>query len=318
MVRSIAKVRRIDAIHFCNPPDLLFLVALPYKLAMKTFLVFDQHDLGPELIRAKKLPLSFLFVILMHFFERLTYRVADHVIVTNASYRDVAFRRGRKTEAEVTIVRSGPRSEWIKPSPADAKWKRGRRYLVGYVGVMGRQEGIEYLIDAAAILRDEFGLDVQFGLVGSGPDFRRLQQLCADRGVDDLVEFHGRLSDNQLRSILSTADVCVNPDEVNELNNLSTMNKIVEYMALGRPIVQFDVKEGRESAKEASLYAAANDAHDFAKCIASLLTDPVRAGEMGLNGQRRFVDSLCWETQVGNLTSVYERGLAKELVPVED
>lgn len=305
MSRAVSKARRgrrFSAIHFCNPPDMLFLVAMAHRRGAR--LVFDQHDLGPELVRAKHLPLSWFFVGLARLLEKLTYSAADHVISTNESYRHIAMTRGRKAASEVTIVRSGPRAEWIQQAASTAKWHEGRQFLVGYVGVMGRQEGIEHLIDAMALLRDR-GLSVQLALAGSGPDVGRLRQHASLRGVEDRVTFHGRVSDEDLRSLLSNSDVCVNSDEVNELNDLSTMNKILEYMALGRPIVQFEVTEGRYSAQRSSRYAAPNDTQSFADEIAWVLEHPAEASEMGEFGLSRFTTELSWEQQVPKLVGAY-------------
>lgn len=305
-----AKGTRFDVIHFCNPPDLLFLCALPYKLISRTKLIFDQHDLGPELIRAKRLPLSPIFMAIARIIERLTYASADHVISTNESYKNIALRRGGKGADEVTVVRSGPNVDWIVESETTDRWHNGRSKMLGYVGVIGRQEGIEYLLDALKVIVFDRKMDVQLCLVGSGPDLPRLTELAKEDGLDEHVSFLGRLSDENLRSVLANADVCVNPDEVNELNNLSTMNKIVEYMALGRPIVQFDVKEGRYSAGESSRYARKNDAESFAEEIIVVLSDDALARRMGEAGRARFRDSLSWERQVPILVDAYRATLS--------
>lgn len=307
-VRRIRAEREVDAIHICNPPDLLFLSAVNVRSSRRRPLIFDQHDLGPELVRAKRMPLSWLFVTVATLIERITYHFADHVIATNESYRSVATSRGRKSDEEVTVVRSGPRRGWIQEAAKTDVWHDGHEHLVGYVGVMGRQEGIDYLLKATRHLVDrEF--DVHVALVGSGPDVDRLTDSARVLGVEEHVTFYGRLSDEDLRSVLTNSDVCVNPDEVNELNDLSTMNKILEYMALGRPIVQFDVKEGRYSAGPASLYASANDAQSLADKIASVLVDPQLAASMGEYGRDRFAKELCWESQVPSLLHAYARVL---------
>ncbi len=306
-----------DVVHFCNPPDLLYLVAARAKRKDGSVLVFDQHDLGPELVEAKRMPLPWLFSAVARFFERRTYAWADHVISTNESYRAVAMGRGRFGADDVTVVRSGPYRAWADYRRTGEDWHRGRRFLLGYVGVMGRQEGIEYLIDAVKILHDERGLDVHLALIGSGPDRDRLEAHARAQGIAERVEFHGRVSDEQMKSILSSADVCVNPDEVNAMNDLSTMNKIIEYMALGRPIVQFDVREGRYSAQEASLYAVPqNDARSFAGAVQRVLEDPAMAQTMGDAGRARFQEALCWEIQAEKLVTVYERLASRTSVRV--
>lgn len=296
--------RRFDVVHFCNPPDLLALVALPEKLAGSR-LIFDQHDLGPELVVAKGLKFGGLFVAVARSWEWMAYRAADHVIATNESYKEVAIRRGNKIPASVTVVRSGPRKEWIIPGAPTNRWSKGRRYQVGYVGVIGKQEGIDYLLDAAKILVVDQGLDIQFCLVGSGTEVATLKKRVAALGIEPYVSFLGRLSDEDLRSVLSSSDVCVNPDEVNELNDKSTMNKIMEYMALGKPIVQFNVTEGRFSAQDASRYAEPNDANSFAEELRTVLTDEALARRMGEYGKKRFNEELCWEQQTPKLVEAY-------------
>jgi Glycosyltransferase len=311
MRAELAAARRggaFDIIHFCNPPDLLYLVAKRYKRRDRSVLVFDQHDIGPELVGAKRLPFARLFTALARLFERRTYACADHVISTNESYREIAIRRGGFTPEEVTVVRSGPYRSWAAYEGSGEDWHRGRAYLLGYVGVMGRQEGIEYLIDAVHALVVDRGIDVQLALIGSGPDRARLEQRVADRELGDHIEFLGRVSDDRMKSILRDADVCVNPDEVNPMNDLSTMNKIIEYMALGRPIVQFDVTEGRFSAQDASVYAARdNDAESFADAVEVLLRDATLRERMGRAGRERFRHELCWEVQAEHLVSAYRR-----------
>lgn len=306
MRKSLRQARAagaFDVIHFCNPPDLLYTVAK--RLARKdgSALIFDQHDLGPELVRAKHMPFGPVLVRVARFFEARTYKAADHVIATNESYKAIAMRRGGFSQDSVTVVRSGPTADWAADTPR-SDWHEGREFLVGYVGVMGRQEGIEYLLDAIASLARQ-NVDVQLALVGSGPDRARLEARATAAGISDRVTFHGRLPDDDLKSILSDAEVCVNPDEVNEMNDLSTMNKIVEYMALGRPIVQFDVKEGRFSAQSASMYADANDAESFAEAIKTLLLNSELREQMGRDGRQRFEDVLCWEHQSEHLVGAY-------------
>src|SRR5687767_5715221 len=251
--------RGFDVVHACNPPDLLFLVAGFFKLLGKKF-VFDHHDAGPELYEAKFGRRDWLWKAML-WLEKMTFRCADVSIATNHSYRRIALERGGMPPERGFVVRSGPSLERLKPVAPDPRLKRGRRYLVGYVGVMGRQEGIDYLLRAVAhvvhgLKRD----DVHFGLVGGGTSLEEMRALAAELGVADYVTFTGRVPDEELLAMLSTADVCVNPDQASEMNDISTMNKVMEYMALGKPLVQFDLAEGRFSAQEASLYARRNDA----------------------------------------------------------
>jgi glycosyltransferase involved in cell wall biosynthesis len=204
-------------------------------------------------------------------------------------------------------VRSGPSLERLKVLPAVESLKRGRKHLVGYVGVMGRQEGIDYLLQAARHIVFDLGrTDVHFGLVGGGTSLDEMKALARELGVADYVTFTGRVPDAELLAMLNTADVCVNPDIATEMNDISTMNKIMEYMALGKPVVQFDLAEGRYSAQNASLYARHNDAVDFANKIVELLDDPERRREMGEFGRRRVLDELEWRHEVPKLLAAYD------------
>ena len=295
-----------DVIHGCNPPDLIFLVALQFRLLGRRF-VFDHHDINPELYEAKFGKRGF-FWQLMVIFERLTFACASVSIATNESYRAIALERGRMDPAAVFVVRSGPDLARVKPVEPVAAWKNGRAHMVGYVGVMGEQEGIDLLLEAVAHLVQVRGRqDIQFVLVGGGPALEALQRMSRDLALQDHVTFTGRAPDSTLFEVLSTADVCVNPDRVNPMNDKSTMNKILEYMAFGKAIVQFDVAEGRFSAGDASLYARANDSVDFADRIEALLADPEQRRAMGAIGRERVVSRFAWPHQIPALIGAYER-----------
>src|SRR4051794_18128003 len=294
-----------DVIHACNPPDLFFLIGRFFKLFGKKF-VFDHHDINPELYEAKFGRRDIFYRLLLKL-ERWTFRSADVSIATNESYRRIAIERGGMAPERVFVVRSGPSLERLRVLPPDESLKRGREHLVGYVGVMGKQEGIDLLLEAARCIVHEHGRsDVHFGLVGGGTSLEEMKALAAKLGVADYVTFTGRVPDAELLAMLNTADVCVNPDIATEMNDISTMNKIMEYMALGKPIVQFDLAEGRYSAQSASLYAARNDAVDFGNKIVELLDNPQLRREMGEFGRRRVVDELEWRHEVPNLLAAYE------------
>lgn len=299
--------RGFDAIHACNPPDNIFLVGGFFKLLFRKKFLFDHHDINPELYEAKFGRRDFFYKVMLAW-ERWTFRTADVSIATNQSYRKIAIERGKMDPDRVHVVRSGPsleRMRIIDPVPA---LKQGRDYLVGYVGVMGAQEGLDLLLEAVRHIVHDLGrTDVHFGLVGGGPELEELKQMAANLGVADYVTFTGRAPDQDLLEMLNTADVCVNPDTWNEMNDKSTMNKIVEYMALGKPIVQFDLTEGRFSAEEASLYADRNNPQDMAAKILELLADPERRAEMGRIGRQRVVDVLSWDHEVPRLLAAYDQ-----------
>jgi glycosyltransferase involved in cell wall biosynthesis len=308
LVLSLKVLRRhgFDAIHACNPPDNIFLIGALYKwLAGKRFL-FDHHDINPELYEAK-FGRRGLIYRLVRLSEWLTFRTADISIATNESYRRIAIERGHMPPERVFVVRSGPSLQRLEVLPPIPHWKRGRRYLVGYVGVMGAQEGIPYLLEAARYIVQELGRqDVQFILAGGGPALEAMRRLASQMRLDPHVEFLGRVPDRTLLEMLNTADVCVNCDEVNAMNDKSTMNKVMEYMALGKPIVQFELTEGRFSAREASLYAKPNDAQDFAAKIVTLLDDPQLRERMGRFGRERVKRHLAWPYEVPKLLGAYE------------
>lgn len=294
----------IDVIHACNPPDLIFLVGAFHKYLFGKRFIFDHHDINPELYEAKFGRRDF-FWRLMLLLERLTFAVADVSIATNESYKKIALDRGRMEMDNVFVVRSGPNLSRIKLRAPDPKWKNGKSYLVAYVGVIGRQEGLDLLLEAVVRLRDDHHRsDIQFVVVGDGPELEEIRKLAGEMGLSAAITFTGRVDDETLLTILSTADVCVNPDRPNEMNDKSTMNKIMEYMAVGKPIVQFDLTEGRVSAQEASLYA--RDVEDFADKIVELMDDPVRRSRMGEFGAKRVRDFLTWEHEIPKLLKAYE------------
>jgi glycosyltransferase involved in cell wall biosynthesis len=293
-----------DVVHACNPPDLFFLIGGFWKLFGKKFL-FDHHDANPELYEAKFGRRDFFYRIML-LVEKLTFRAADVSIATNESYRRIAIERGGMPPEKVYVVRSGPSLERLKIVPPDEALKKGRRHLVGYVGVMGRQEGIDLLLQSVRhIVYERKRTDVHFGLVGGGTSLQEMKDLAAALGVADYVTFTGRAPDAEMLAMLNTADVCVNPDVANEMNDISTMNKIMEYMALGKPIVQFDLTEGRFSARDASLYAKKNDVEDFAGKILQLLDAPEKRAAMGAFGRRRVVEELEWRFEAPKLLAAY-------------
>ncbi len=307
---GIRRRTRIDVVHVCNPPDLLFLPAIPFLWSKKTSLIFDQHDVCPELMIAKGKGESSLAVRVTKLLEAVTYWLAKVVIAPNESYRDVALKRGHKNSDNVFVVRSGPNIERFADAKASDRFHCGHAYLVAYVGVMGIQDGVDYLIDAVDVIVNSFGrTDIEFSLAGSGPEFERLNERIKTMNLSEHIRFLGRVSEADLGELLASADVCVNPDEYNRMNDISTMNKVVEYMALAKPIVQFDLKEGRISAQDASEYVTPNDPTALAKAICELVDDPERRRKMGEFGYERLVNHLAWKHQISSLLHAYERAI---------
>jgi len=295
-----------DVIQGCNPPDNIFLVALPFKIFGVKY-IFDHHDANPELYISKYGREGAPYKILLAL-EKLCYRWSDVVMVTNASYRNMAITRGRVAPENVFIVRNGPDLRTFKPVPPNPERKHGKRYLVGYVGNMNFQDGLDILLEIAKHVKTMGREDVQFTCVGKGPELKTLRQMVVDMGLADTVEFTGRISDEELIEVLSTADVCVNPDRPTEMNDVSTMIKIMEYMALGKPIVQFDLKEGKFSAQGASLYAKKDGGtKDFAEKIIWLLDQPEERRRMGEIGMKRVYEELAWQYSISNLLAAYQQ-----------
>ncbi|MGH7782548.1 MAG: glycosyltransferase family 4 protein, partial [Candidatus Binatia bacterium] len=296
-----------DVIHLSNPPDMIFVIGGLFKLLFRKKVIFDHHDICPELYEAKFGRKGLLYSVMCKL-EKSSIWTADIVISTNDSYRRIAIDRGGKDPSRVFVVRNGPDLERLTPVAPVPSLKRGRRYLVGYVGTIGAQEGLKYLLQAASHLIHECQrTDIHFGIVGSGPELANIRQVASDLKIDDHFTFTGRVPDKTLLEYLNTAEVCVNPDEHNPMNDSSTMIKIMEYMALSKPIVQFDLREGRVSAEEASLYARPNDAVDFAMKIVELLDDPEKRASMGRYGRDRVERQLAWKHQAPRLLAAYDR-----------
>ncbi|AWS40159.1 glycosyltransferase family 4 protein [Streptosporangium sp. 'caverna'] len=304
--RLARRVGKVDVVHACNPPDLFFLVARAMRRRGARF-VFDQHDLVPELYLSRfDRGEDFLYRAVCRM-ERATYRAADVVIATNESYRQVALSRGGKSPDKVFVVRSAPAIERFHEVEPDESLKKGKPYLLCYLGVMGPQDGVDYALRALAKLRDEQGrTDWHAAFVGGGDTFDAMVELSRELGLEDSVDFTGRIPDEDLVRYLSSADVCLSPDPLNPLNDVSTMNKVMEYMAMARPIVSFELREARVSAGEAAVYAPANDESEFAKLIALLLDDPDERRRMGELGQARVRGPLSWEHSRKALIAAYD------------
>lgn len=296
--------RGFDVIHACNPPDLIFVIGLIFKLMGKKYL-FDHHDINPELFRVKFGKSGGLYRVLL-LLERLSFWSADVSIATNESYKRVAIERGRMDPGKVFIVRSGPDITRVAVVPSKESLEK-KRFLVGYVGVMGNQDGIDHLLRVARYITRERGRrDVQFVLIGGGPELDRMKAYACDLGIEDSVTFTGFLQGRELLGALGSIDIGVGPDPMNEYNDKCTMNKIMEYMALAKPIVQYDLTEGRVSAGDASLYAENNDEVDMGDKIIQLLGDNELRARMGDIGRKRVEAELAWEHEAPRLLAAYD------------
>ncbi len=306
LAKVVRRERGFDVIQGCNPPDLIFLLAWRYRRAGVRYL-FDHHDVSPELFEAK-FGRRGVFYRMMLWWERMSFAAAAVSIATNASFRRIAVTRGAMAEADVFTVRSAPKVEKFEIRPPDPAYRKGAKTVLGYVGVIGQQEGMDLLVAAVDILVRELGhSDLRAVIVGFGPHLPEVERDVAARGLQDHFTFTGALYGEDLLAALNSCDIGVSPDPKNAMNDISTMNKVMEYMTLEKPVVQFDLTEGRASAGEASLYAAANDPADFAAKIDWLITHPDDAKRMGKIGRARVFEALSWEHSVPNLLAAYER-----------
>ncbi len=299
---------RFRILQACNPPDTIFLIGLFFKLFGVRF-IFDHHDLNPELYEAKFGHRDFGYR-LVRLAERLTFRTADVSLAPNESFREVAFGRGRMTRERTFVVRSCPDLTKMRKAAPQLSLKEGRPYLVVYLGVMGPQDGVGLLLDSIdSIARTRNRQDVLFMMIGDGTELPRLRRLAGEKGLDSVVRFTGFLTGEPLFAYLSTADVGVAPDPATPMNDRSTMNKILEYMSFGLPVVLYELTEGRRSAGDAALYARPNDPIDFAEKVIQLLDSESLRRELGERGRRRIEQSFNWETDRQSLLAAYELAL---------
>ncbi len=302
LMQRLAAAGRFGIVHACNPPDLLLPAAWPLKRDGAR-LVFDHHDLAPELYESRYGRRDIFYHALLGA-ERLAFRVADVVISTNDSYRRIAIERGRKRPEDVYVVRNGPDPERFRPVEPDESMKRGRRFLIAYLGLMAPQDGIDCALRALARLHAERD-DWHAVFMGDGDVLQDMQQLAKELGLEDAVEFTGRVGDDQILPTLSAADVCIAPEPWNPLNEQSTFVKVVEYMAMARPVVAFDLRETRVSAGDAALYAPPGDEAAFARQVGVLLDDPEMRRTLGDRGQERMARELGWHRSREELLRAY-------------
>jgi glycosyltransferase involved in cell wall biosynthesis len=298
--------RGFDVMQVCNPPETFWPLAYLVRPLGKRF-VFDHHDLSPELF-AVKFGDRPLLQRALRFLERRTFRASDLVLTTNESHKEVAKVRGGVPEEDIYVVRSGPDTDRLTVYEPDPQWRHGKDFVLVYLGEICEQDGIEHLIRAVRQLRDTFGrADFHCVLVGGGPHQPVMREYARDLGVEELCTFTGAVSDDQLCRILSSADVGVDPGPKNEWSDKSTMNKIIEYLFFGLPVVAYDLKETRVSAGDAAVYATPNDVLDLARHINALLDDSERRAEMRRTARKRFEDSLAWQYSAPALLSAYAR-----------
>ena len=297
---------RFRVLQACNPPDIFWPIALLLRAVDRTRFIFDHHDLCPELFQSRfphgpSLPYRGLLAL-----ERRTHRTADHVVSTNESYRAIAIERSGKSPADVTVVRTGPDPDRLVRGVAKPELRRGRQHLAAYIGVMGPQDGVDIVVRAAAVVVHELHRnDIAFTLIGSGDCYDDLVALRDELNLADHVEFTGRAPDELVADIMSTADAGLSPDPLNPLNDVSTMNKTMEYMAYELPVVAFDLRETRVSAGDAAVYVTPNDVHEYAHAIVALMDDEPRRAQLGKTGRVKVEQELAWRHQERAFVGVY-------------
>ena len=305
--RVVRRHGRPAVMQACNPPDTFWLLALVLRLLFRTRFVFDQHDLCPEVFESRFGAKGALHRGLL-LLERATYATADHVIVTNESYRAVALGRGHQRPDDVTVVRTGPDTSVMAAVPRDDTYLRGRRHLVHFHGVMGPQDGVDVVLRTAAHVVHDLGRDdITFGICGKGDELARMRQLCEELELSEHVELPGRVEDDELFARMSTAVVGLSADPPGPLNDVSTMNKTMEYMALGLPVLAFDLPETKVSAGEAARYVSPATPEAYGEALVALIGDPAAREEMGRAGRCRAVDVLDWSHQRAAYVAAFGR-----------
>ncbi len=305
--------RPFHVIQACNPPDTYFALAWLFRPFGVKF-VFDHHDLCPELYVAKGHSRKSLLYSGLLALESMTMRSAHMVIAVNESHRAIALGRGGVDDKRISVVRSGPRRGWPDGHMPCPELKRGRQHMVIYLGVMGEQDGVDHLLRAIQTYCFLAPDDTLFALVGGGPNLARMKRMAEEMNLGPAVHFTGRIPDDKLRDYLATADLGVDPDPFTEFNNLCTMNKIIEFMAFGLPVVAFDLKEHRYSAESAAVYVPGNDDDAFGRAIRELLLDKERRASMSLFARQRFSKFLAWENSEKRLIAAYEK-LFEQRIP---
>jgi len=304
--------RGFDAIHSHNPPDTLFLVAIPYRLIGKKY-VFDHHDLCPELYLSRYGVKGGLVPKVLAVFEWCSLKLANITIATNESYKEIQVKRAGKRPESVFIVRNGPNQRRMTLLPPSPRLRVMNKTILVYIGALNPQDGVDYLLRALhQLVQEKRRTDFHCVIMGGGDSLGDLQTLSTQLQLDNYVELTGFISEEDLRANLAAADICVDPDPSSPLNDVSTWIKIMEYMAAGHPIVTFDLKETRYSAQDAAIYVEPNDESRFAEAIVRLMDDPEARRRMGAAGRARVEQHLQWSIVGANLLAAYQTLFAKK------
>lgn len=303
-----------DVIHAHNPPDTLFLVAAFYKPFGKKF-VFDHHDLCPELYQSRYKAEKGFLTTMLGLFEKASLKLADITIATNESYRRIQIERGKVKPENVFVVRNGPNLRRVIHRPPSERLRNMNKCILCYIGALNPQDGVDYLLRSLSDLLYKMNRkDFYCVIMGSGDSLEDLRALARDLNLEGYVELTGFVSEEDLMRNLSAADICVDPDPSSPLNDVSTWIKIMEYMALGKPIVTYDLNETRWSAQDAALYIKPNDEMAFAEGIAKLMDRPDLRAQMGEFGRQRIQRDLKWDVVGQNLVRAYQKLLGASTI----
>jgi glycosyltransferase involved in cell wall biosynthesis len=296
----------VAVVQSANPPDVLFLVGLVAKLRWRSRLLFDHHDLVPELFQTR-FGASSPVLPVVRAAERLNFRLADAVISTNESYRNIAIERGGMAPERVRVVRNARNRSTFQRVEPNPELRRGRPHLAVYVGMMGPQDGADIAVRVAAHYRHQLGRDdLTVTLVGDGDEVPNCRRLAAELEVDDMVHFAGWCTRDEVLGYLSTADVGLATDPPSPLNDRSTMIKVIEYVTVGLPVVSFDLPESRVTAGEAALYSPGGDVASMTENLARLIDDPGLHAKLSSVGLEQTEGPLSWETMVDSLLASYQ------------
>ncbi len=302
-----------DIIQICNPPDFLFLIALPYKLLGKK-IIFDHHDPFPEMfITKKKKKRGHLIYKILIFLEKITFKVSDVVMATNMSHRDLAINRGGILEENVFIVRNGPDYNQIKAIKNKHRRIKKKPITLGYIGVIGETDGVDYFLRTIKILNmDSNRTDIRVIIVGGGTDLKKMKKYAEELGIEKIVLFTDRLPYPEAMGILISTDICICPDPKTPYSDLCTLCKTMDYMALAKPIVTFDLKENQYTAGDAAYYAQNNSESDFAEKMNKLINNKILREQLGKNGKERLENkNFYWDDSINNLLAAYEKCFSK-------
>jgi glycosyltransferase involved in cell wall biosynthesis len=288
-------------LHLHNPPDMLFTAGAVFRLAGRV-VVFDHHDLAPELTLVRFGP--GLLERVAKVSERLTFAVASHVLAANQSHAELAQTRGGKASYQVTVVRNGPPARWTR-LPIRVRDGRLSFLRIAYLGTIAEQDGLDRIAEILAqVRRKRPGLNVLLTVIGDGDARQEFEAALDEWGVRDCVYMTGWVRADQVPELLQEADVCVDPAPATLLNERSTMIKLMEYLALGKPVVAYDLLETQRTVGDAGVLVQRGDPAAFADALVRLAEDPALRSGLAQMARER-AQGLTWECSESALLEAY-------------